>query len=85
MLSLDWLGGCSASDTPREDSRLTLLKHPPLAKEQAYRHGTLQGSVDEANGAVLPADYAQTMKPIGERRVTLAGDRLADVLRPLFA
>jgi hypothetical protein len=33
---------------------------------------------------VLPADYAQTMKPIGERRITLAGYRVADVLRQLF-
>lgn len=39
---------------------------------------------DENNGAVLPADYAQAMKPLGERRVTLAGYRLADVLRQLF-
>src|SRR5215475_4436836 len=28
MLSLDWLGGCSASYTPREHSRPTPLKHP---------------------------------------------------------
>jgi hypothetical protein len=55
-----------------------------LAQEQAYRHGTLQGSADEANGAVLPSDYAQTMKPIAERRVTLAGYRFADMLRQLF-
>ena len=30
------------------------------------------------------ADYAQAVKPIEERRVTLAGYRLADVLRQLF-
>src|SRR5712664_688781 len=29
MLSLGWLGGCSASHTPRENSRPTPLKHPP--------------------------------------------------------
>src|SRR5262245_45414093 len=28
MLSFGWLGGCSASDTPREHSRPTPLKHP---------------------------------------------------------
>src|SRR4030095_16227818 len=27
-LSLGWLGGCSASHTPQENSRPTLLKHP---------------------------------------------------------
>jgi hypothetical protein len=33
MLSLGWLGGCSASHTPRENSRPTPLKHPPAAIE----------------------------------------------------
>ena len=55
-----------------------------LAQEHAYLNGTLSGSPDEKNGAVLPADYAQTVKPIGERRIILAGYRLADVLRQLF-
>src|SRR5215467_7402819 len=31
MLSLGWLGGCSGSHTPRENSRPTPLKHPPQA------------------------------------------------------
>src|SRR5262245_18225493 len=31
MLSLGWLGGCSASHTPRENSRPTPLKHPRRA------------------------------------------------------
>src|SRR5215467_503358 len=30
MLSLGWLGGCSASYTPREHSRPTPLKHPQI-------------------------------------------------------
>src|SRR5262249_33747186 len=30
MLSLGWLGDCSASHTPRENSRPTPLKHPRL-------------------------------------------------------
>src|SRR5215475_6662707 len=30
MLSLGWLGGCSTSHTPREHSRPTPLKHPPV-------------------------------------------------------
>src|SRR5262249_9527966 len=29
MISLGWLGGCSASHTPRENNRPTPLKHPP--------------------------------------------------------
>src|SRR5881398_1436412 len=31
MLSLGWLEGCSASHTPRENSRPTPLKHPLAA------------------------------------------------------
>jgi hypothetical protein len=55
-----------------------------LAQEQVYRNGSLQGSTDKRNGTVLPADYAGTAKPIGERRLVLAGYRLADVLKQLF-
>jgi hypothetical protein len=51
-----------------------------LAKDHAYRNGQLQGSRDQDNGAVLPADYIATVKPLAERRMVLAGYRLADVL-----
>ena len=51
-----------------------------LAKAEGYRNGTLQGNTDENNGVVLPADYASTTKPLAERRMVLAGYRLADVL-----
>jgi hypothetical protein len=51
-----------------------------LAKEHVYRNGQLQGSRDHNNGEVLPADYIATVKPIAERRMVLAGYRLADVL-----
>jgi len=51
-----------------------------VAKEKAYRNGQLRGSKDQQNGEVFPADYIATVKPIAERRVVLAGYRLADVL-----
>jgi S1/P1 Nuclease len=51
-----------------------------LATEHAYRNGMLQGSTDDNNGVVLPADYVRTTKPLAERRLVLAGYRLADVL-----
>jgi hypothetical protein len=51
-----------------------------LAKEDAYRHGQLRGSRDQHNGEVFPADYITTVKPLAERRIVLAGYRLADVL-----
>lgn len=55
-----------------------------LAKRIAYRDGKLEGSRDEDNGAVLPADYAETVQPIAYRRMALAGFRLADVLVQCF-
>jgi hypothetical protein len=53
----------------------------PLAKDQAYRNGQLPGSRDEDQGEVFPADYIATVKPLAERRMVLAGYRLADVLQ----
>src|SRR5262249_42257760 len=42
MLSLGWLGGCSASHTPQENSRPTPLKHPPagLCAARCVQPGT---------------------------------------------
>src|SRR5262249_28930266 len=57
----------------------------PLAKDQAYRNGQLRGSPAPQNGEVLPADYIPTVQPLAARRIMLAGYRLADVLRQLFA
>jgi len=54
-----------------------------VAKEQAYRNGQLRGSSDQHNGEVFPSDYIATVKPLAERRIVLAGYRLADVLREL--
>ena len=51
-----------------------------VAKEHAYRNGQLRGSKDQQNGEVLPTDYITTVKPLAERRIVLAGYRLADVL-----
>ena len=51
-----------------------------LAKDQTYHNGQLRGSTDKDQGEVLPADYIPTVKPLAERRIVLAGYRLADVL-----
>jgi len=51
-----------------------------LAQDSAYRSHTLATDTD-AEGAVLPADYVATVKPIAARQVALAGYRLADELR----
>ena len=52
-----------------------------LAKEQGYRHGQLQGRTEKDDGIVLPADYSPLTTSIAERRIVLAGYRLADVLK----
>jgi hypothetical protein len=55
-----------------------------IAKKVAYRNGTLKGSPDEENAQVLPADYASSVKEVGERRAVLAGYRIADLLQQNF-
>lgn len=55
-----------------------------LARKVAYRLGRLHGSSDEQNGAVLPADYVEMAEPVAQRRVALAGYRLADLLQQWF-
>lgn len=55
-----------------------------IAKEVAYRNGTLKGSPDQENAQVLPADYASSVKEVGERRAVLAGYRIADLLQQNF-
>jgi hypothetical protein len=51
-----------------------------VAKEHAYRNGQLRGNKDQQHAEVFPADYSATVKPLAERRIVLAGYRLADVL-----
>jgi hypothetical protein len=52
-----------------------------LACEKAYRNGKLEGSTRPESAPVLPADYVQEAKAIGDRRVVLSGYRLATVLK----
>ncbi|MEH2093474.1 MAG: S1/P1 nuclease [Nostoc sp.] len=56
-----------------------------LAKQQAYLNGRLSGSIDKSEGKLLPVNYAVSSKSIAERRMSLAGYRLADLLNKLFA
>jgi hypothetical protein len=52
-----------------------------LARKVAYRNGKLKGSRDERNGVPLPADYRAKAEPVAQRRMALAGYRLADLLQ----
>jgi hypothetical protein len=51
-----------------------------LAKNVVYRNGQLAGGNDLANAPTLPEDYIAQAKNVGERRIVLAGYRLADIL-----
>lgn len=51
-----------------------------LARSAAYRDGQVTGSPDAATAPTLPDDYVPIAKAVGERRIVLAGHRLADLL-----
>jgi hypothetical protein len=55
-----------------------------LARSVAYRNGAVQGSANENNGEPLPPGYLNRAKPVAERRIVLAGYRLADLLKRWF-
>jgi hypothetical protein len=55
-----------------------------LAVAKVYRKGKLPVSTDKNHGTPLTRDYEKTAKRTGERRVSLAGYRLADFLRTNF-
>ncbi|HET8675799.1 MAG TPA: S1/P1 nuclease [Blastocatellia bacterium] len=54
------------------------------AKIHAYRMGTILGGSDETHGEVLPSNYTFVVRPLAERRMILAGYRLADILKETF-
>jgi hypothetical protein len=55
----------------------------PLARSLAYRPGLATGT-DAASAVALPADYVREARKVAERRVAMAGYRLADILRTIF-
>jgi S1/P1 Nuclease len=55
-----------------------------LAVSTVYRRGSLKSGADRNRGAPLPRDYPAAAERVAERRVTLAGYRLADFLRTNF-
>ena len=52
-----------------------------LAVSTVYRKGKLKGGIDRNHGTPLPRDYESQAKRVAERRVALAGYRMADFLR----
>jgi hypothetical protein len=55
-----------------------------LGKEVAYLNGELAGSPDRGDAPVLPAGYTKKAQAVAERRVVLAGYRLAELLKKSF-
>lgn len=55
-----------------------------VALKHTYREGNLQGSTTRTEAPVLPEDYVKNAKAVGERRIVLAGYRLAAVLHELL-
>ncbi|HMP02144.1 MAG TPA: S1/P1 nuclease [Gemmatales bacterium] len=55
-----------------------------LAVNEAYRDGTLVGGTSRSDAPVLPEDYPSRAKSAAERRIILAGYRLAAVLHELM-
>jgi S1/P1 Nuclease len=51
------------------------------AIQYAYLEGTLPPGIDAAHATFLPAGYTRHAKKIAERRIALAGYRLADEIR----
>lgn len=52
-----------------------------LAKDVAYRQGKLVGGAELTEAEPLPEDYSHVVKPVAERRIVLAGYRIASVLK----
>jgi hypothetical protein len=55
-----------------------------LAVSTVYRKGKLEVSADRNHGTPLPRDYHAVAVRVGDRRVSLAGYRLADLLQTNF-
>ncbi len=55
-----------------------------LAKEKVYLNGLLKGTQEQTKVEILPPEYVNEMKAVAERRVAMAGYRLADLLKISF-
>ncbi len=53
----------------------------PLAKEVVYLGGKLQGNPDPDSAPILPEGYTTRAREVAERRIVLAGYRIADLLK----
>jgi hypothetical protein len=54
-----------------------------LAMERAYPASLKTGMANDASAPAVPNDYSKLVKDVSERRMTLAGYRIADLLRAI--
>jgi hypothetical protein len=54
-----------------------------LAKGEVYKNGKVVGARSRENAPVLPEGYAKSTQPVAQKRVALAGYRLADLLQKI--
>jgi len=54
------------------------------AEQVAYQNGELKGSPKQDDAPTLPDGYTKKAKAVAERRIVLAGYRLADLLKKAF-
>jgi hypothetical protein len=73
--------GLPAPPPVAADHKSWAYESAELAQRVAYVKGTLKGGTDRSDGPVLPGGYTREAKAIAERRVVLAGYRLAEVLK----
>ena len=84
QLSLKFPRGTLPELTQARDPLAWSLEGRALAIDAVYRHGTLPGE-REPNGIVppLPAGYMAASRAVAERRLAIAGYRLADTLEQM--
>jgi len=69
---------------PAKDFRAWSIESNKLAFEKAYLECKLKGSSRRENAPPLPEGYMADMKAVSERRIVLAGYRLAEKLKKYF-
>jgi hypothetical protein len=84
-LRKDFARECLAELGDKRFENWVKLESFKVAKDVAYRNGQMTGSPDASKAPVLPDDYIPQAKVAAERRMVLAGYRLAELLNTACA
>jgi hypothetical protein len=77
-------GGMRELSAERDFAKWAAESHA-LAAERAYPAGLKTAMANDASAPTVPADYSKMVEDTSERRMTLAGYRMADLLRAIAA